>query len=181
MSSGEHASLEPTADLHILPVDFGSSISGRVVVGPARGHSEISLPPQPELPSSAPKAPVSFVGPKAAPPTPEPARAPEPPAPPQSEPDIDPLASTGQAPIPSTVLAAARKVELHGPAAAATAGSSPAPPKVSVEPMVAVPELPAPVEPVAVPVEGVRQRSILPWLLLAAVILGGVIGLIILR
>ena len=148
ISSGEHASLEPTADLQALPVDFASSISGPVNIGSSMrdGRSEISLPPQPSLPPEA----ALPVGPPSRPPgatkgfepskseLPRPISAPlprpnsapmatTPPlvAPPNSGPiglppemrpaaivsddSIDPLAITGQGPIPADVLSAAKR------------------------------------------------------------------------
>jgi hypothetical protein len=83
MSSGDHAALEPTADLQALPVDFASAISGPVALTSSmrEGRSEISLPPQPSLPPEVarPSRPPPQVRPaeptKSNPPRPAPAQA----------------------------------------------------------------------------------------------------------
>jgi serine/threonine protein kinase len=98
ISSGEHSSLEPTADIVPVPAaDFASSISGPVPLSSSMrsGKSEISLPPQPALPPGA-----ALPEPKSDPPKSEMPRT----LLRRSEDSIDPLAQTAQAPIPKDVL-----------------------------------------------------------------------------
>ncbi len=119
ISSGELASVEPTADLHALPVDFSSAISGSLGLGlaPRVSKSESSLPAvpaQPALPGSSRRSPdpARAVQPAK---TASPARPTQPfvlAAPEKRMPrEIDPFASTGRSPIPSEVLAVSRRLQ----------------------------------------------------------------------
>jgi serine/threonine protein kinase len=205
LSSGEHASLEPTADLNALPVDFASSISGRVGSDSSlrEGRSEISLPPQPALPEPGPKG-LTKSDPKFYP-KPEPKSEPrsetkpEPAAKPgnrpraEVDPEIDPLAVTGQSRIPQDVLAAARRFQPQMSAAlprpqpvlrtpfpepsSSTPGSPPPPaisssgaPLPSFAPL--APSTPAP------SVQRAGSRPLWPWIAIGTAVLLGLLWLL---
>lgn len=182
LSSGDNAPLEPTADLSALPVDFASGVSGRVLVGPAPPDlkSEISMPPSP-----GPEDLVSAIraheakAPEPVKPT-EPSRSGDknrPIEPPKPAPtrrsleDIDPLASTGQAPIPPSILAAAQQLQAR---IAASASSRP-------EPTAASAFSARSPEPDRDELAEKRARPIWHWLVLAGLVLSGLLFLLLAR
>lgn len=181
-SSGELTSLEPTADLSALPVDFAASLSGPVAIlmDIKSGRFELSLPPQPAI-------------------LPKPHELPTKPSIPilSTDLEIDPLARTGQVPIPANVLAASRLMQSQLEATAKKnealppAPSAPAPVLLETAPNPvaaldsrAYADLETPAAPSSGTARTAPSRSAQPpwlWVLIAAVLLGALIGLFILR
>jgi hypothetical protein len=125
-TSGEHALLEPTADLSALPIaDYASQSSGRLVVStphaPAlsRQPAEAAPPSAPPEPVAVPEAidPLAATGQVASPAVPSP-RSSRPPAAPARAPEPEPSRPPGSVSIPPSIAIAPE------PAPTSTTGST---------------------------------------------------------
>jgi serine/threonine protein kinase len=110
-TSGEHALLEPTADLSALPIaDYASQSSGRLVVStphaPAMSRQPVEAAAQsaPQEPVAVPEAidPLAATGQVASPAVPSP-RSSRPPAAPARAPEPEPSRPPGSASIPPSI------------------------------------------------------------------------------